>query len=483
MTQAILRALCLLLALTVPAACSAESPRDEAHRYELVGPVSEDFTWAIQGDDTMDDVYEQGAWYIIDVHGNRLTNESFTLSNRYFHEGLVTVWKDGRAGCIHTEGNVVIPFEWDDIYEFGNGVAAAEQENRWGVIDRQGNQLIPCEWDRLYIRRSEGGDALIIAERNGQYGLLSLTGKTLLPCEYRIGRFDKFSDGLLLVYREDAGFGFVNARGEIAIPCQWQRADSFSEGLAAVRDGQRFGFIDTKGAPVFTLPDGWCVRSEFHEGLAPVENGQGLYGYIDQTGALAIPCQWEKAEAFSEGLASVCLNEKCGFIDRTGAYISPCQWEYAGDFQHGYNVVRDDNGLMGIIDREGRLTVPCAYTSVSNVGYDTNTQNPAYVMKNRIQGVTLYGLIRADGQIMSSCQWSLISYFADDGIIMVVSGFVSASAYDEWDGQEPTIGFIDVNGNVIVPCEYDHGYYSNGYFTLIKDGYLTILDRDGNRMF
>lgn len=63
----------------------------------------------------------------------------------------------------------------------------------------------------------------------------------------------------------------------------------------------------------------WAVRGEFQEGLAPVENGQRLNGYIDPTGAMAIPCQWEKAEAFSEGLARVWLDGKCSFIDRTGA--------------------------------------------------------------------------------------------------------------------------------------------------------------------
>ena len=79
--------------------------------------------------------------------------------------------------------------------------------------------------------------------------------------------------------------------------------------------------------------------------------------------------------------------------------------------------------------------------------------------------------------------YSMISPVQFDGIVQVFLGYTAWYEYDAWNGQEPTIGFISLAGDVIVPCEYDHGYYRNGYFTLIQDGYLTILDRAGNLVF
>ena len=43
-------------------------------------------------------------------------------------------------------------------------------------------------------------------------------------------------------------------------------------------------------------------------------------------------------------------------------------------------------------------------------------------------------------------------------------------------------GFIDTTGELVIPCEWDSAY-SNGYIALIKNGYLTILDKEGNRVF
>lgn len=47
----------------------------------------------------------------------------------------------------------------------------------------------------------------------------------------------------------------------------------------------------------------------------------------------------------------------------------------------------------------------------------------------------------------------------------------------------PKTGFVDKNGKEVIPCEYDEAAYGEGYFALIKDEYLTILDKNLNRVF
>ena len=44
-------------------------------------------------------------------------------------------------------------------------------------------------------------------------------------------------------------------------------------------------------------------------------------------------------------------------------------------------------------------------------------------------------------------------------------------------------GFIDATGKEVISCEYDSVAYGEGYFVLIKDEYLTILDKNLNRVF
>ena len=47
-----------------------ESLRDEAHRCVAAGPISEGYTWIIVADKGSADPWEEGEWYIIDIHGN-----------------------------------------------------------------------------------------------------------------------------------------------------------------------------------------------------------------------------------------------------------------------------------------------------------------------------------------------------------------------------------------------------------------------------
>ncbi len=55
------------------------------------------------------------------------------------------------------------------------------------------------------------------------------------------------------------------------------------------------------------------------------------YGFIDETGKIVIPCQWDSACSFLEGLAKVKKDGKYGCIDKIGKLVTPCQWDFVGN--------------------------------------------------------------------------------------------------------------------------------------------------------
>ena len=74
----------------------------------------------------------------------------------------------------------------------------------------------------------------------------------MIPCKYEYA--DVFSDGLALIER-DGLYGFIDIRGNETIPCKYTYAHPFSEGMAAVQiadaDGiSKGGYIDSKGNEV-----------------------------------------------------------------------------------------------------------------------------------------------------------------------------------------------------------------------------------------
>lgn len=99
------------------------------------------------------------------------------------------------------------------------------------------------------------------------------------------------------------------------------------------------GYIDRNGSVAIArrykadrFPN--AVR-RFSEDLAAVEV-DGKWGYIDKQGRMAVPPQFETAEAFSEGLAAVEVDGKYGFIDKSGEFVIKPRFDLATKFSDGF---------------------------------------------------------------------------------------------------------------------------------------------------
>lgn len=111
-----------------------------------------------------------------------------------------------------------------------------------------------------------------------------------------------FREGFITLRNPDTKkFGFYDLELKKAFPGEFDGADPFFEGLAAVqnKDGL-WGFIDTYG--VTRIP--FIYRQKpgpFHSGLAMVKDHRNQMGFIDQTGDLKIPADYSEATHFYKG--------------------------------------------------------------------------------------------------------------------------------------------------------------------------------------
>jgi len=207
-----------------------------------------------------------------------------------------------------------------------------------GFIDETGNMLIPPRF-RAARNFSEG---LAYVEGSEFSGFIDLQGKPVIKTDDRTRDFHEGLAAVLSSERSGSrGWGYIDRSGKLVIQKQYAFADDFSEGLAGVVVGKKFGFINQKGEmvipPRFTPREGrylWSGivgTSRFSEGLAPVTTERGLdkaYGYINRKGDFVIPPQFNTAQLFSEGLALVVkwtsiTNEvmRVGWIDKSGQWM------------------------------------------------------------------------------------------------------------------------------------------------------------------
>ena len=63
-----------------------------------------------------------------------------------------------------------------------------------------------------------------------------------------------------------------------------------------------------------------------------------------------VPLKYDGPSVFSEGVAYVSVNGKCGFIDKSGKVVVPLKYEDGRSFKEGLVAVKL-NGKWGFISR------------------------------------------------------------------------------------------------------------------------------------
>lgn len=145
----------------------------------------------------------------------------------------------------------------------------------------------------------------------------------------------------------------------------------FENGFASVRNGEKWGAINTEGKEV--VPCIYDMVNSFHDDLAAVCKND-KWGYVNTKGELIIPCIYEYANDFSEGLASVRKNGKEGFINKKGEIAIPFKFEECGNFSEGLAYAGDKKGHY-FIDTDGNIKIHLPKGFYINTG-SSNEGNP-----------------------------------------------------------------------------------------------------------
>ncbi len=221
----------------------------------------------------------------------------------------------------------------------------------------------------------------------------------------------------------------------------------------------KYGFMDETGKIV--IPCQWEEVEQFNEGLAKVKDFNGKWGFVDKTGRIVTPCKWQKAVFFSEGLAMVQNQKgKYGFIDIIGKEVIPCKWERAIRFIEGLACVKDQNGRCGFIDKTGKVVIPCEWKY-------------AIAFKEGLARVEdqngKYGFIDKTGEFVIPCTWDQVDDF-HEGLARVEANF--------------SHHFINKTGEVVLPCQWWLAFSFENGFARVKnrEGKWGFIDKTGKKI-
>ena len=406
--------------------------------------------------------------YYFDAFYNKLLR--FLDSNPIVREKTFTTQIDSDDAILKIETDLACV-----IYIDGEERGTAQSDKFCRIPLRGGSyrlRFVSIEDPTIYI---EDENFHIIPNTEEWYSVSLLLIKQQREQEEREQYLLQLPDDFFILHKEEEKYGFIDNEGKEIIPCIFNKAWTFHEGLARVEKERKYGFINKAGKIV--IPCIYNFATLFNEGLALVEK-EGKYGFIDNEGKEIIPCIFNEAWSFHEGLARVEKEGKCGFIDKNGKNITP----YIYDPLPRYKVSPEiqthrfiDKGKMlipvrkegksGLINKVGKEIVPCIYDYIC----DFKTGLARVIKKGK------YGFIDNEGEEIIPCIYDHAELF-NEGLAKVEkskkwSFFDSPSKY----------GFIDKSGKMIIPCIYDSASsFHNGLAKVEKSGKCGYIDKEGN---
>ena len=304
---------------------------------------------------------------------------------------------------------------------------------------------------------------------------VSLVKSGIFAIKPQFDSANDFSQGLAAV-KIMGKYGYVDKGGKMVVAPRFDDALEFSEGLAQVGNAEKFGYINKRGRVVIALK----FRAlgdicKFREGLAPViDDCKTKWGYMDKTGRIVITPQFDSVGHFSDGFAEVRIgdynNGKSGYIDKTGRIVINPKFDLAGGFQDGLAPVRmgdDKTGKWGYINKAGNMVIKPQFDF-------------AYWFSEGLAPVRMgddktgkWGYINKAGNMVIKPQFDL-AYWFNEGLAAVKMG----------DDKTVKWGYIDKTGKVIIIAQFDQpGLFSEGLVPVRtgdeKTGKWGYIDKSG----
>lgn len=396
---------------------------------------------------------------------------------------LLSYRMNGWKGLMQADGTIVLKNTCEDIGDIVYDVSAVKKDGLWGVKKLTSDAwLIDPSHDILAIDSTCIHAGIIIGNgKSMHWKLYDFNGMLLYPT--LVTDYHAYSNGLIAVKSTADLWGFINTKGETVIPCTFNKAGDFENGLCSVeKNGQKL-VINKSGDVVFNHQDVYL----FSIGLLKLDAHQ------DKTYTYNIDAKTEIIPINAE-FVKIKKGDKYGLINTKGETIFPLIYS---DIQVGsdlktFSVVKDR--VIKIIQVD-KGTYPVDKKIISTEGF----YNGYAVMK---YSNGMFGCIDNQGKIRIAPQYEYIRAFENDVAVVKLNGkwaiidkyesFVAQPYYDSISAFKNKICIVsekgvhylmDTNGKILTPDGYSSiTLTKGGNYLLVKNKLKGIANANGKEI-
>ena len=314
-------------------------------------------------------------------------------------------------------------------------LAVVKLNDKFGCIDKKGNMVIQPLWD--WILQGDKNKPILV-EKDSLFGFLNNKGRIIIAPQYKEGEL--FSEGLAAVSNGEK-YGFINVIGDTVIPFIYDDTFmGFNNQLSDVTINDSCGYINKKGEIIIPLIYETCYP--FMSEYAQVETFDGESLLIDKNGITYDYDEvsekkrlWVPRDIYP---GSFTTSTGRGRMNAKGDTIIPPIYKVTGNLFDHMHIVQDKNDKWGAYNDKGKLTVVPQFESI----WHFNEGVANFKLKGK------WGYVNRKGEIVI------------DPIFDYAGQFRNGVAYVEYEGKA---GFINNKGKFIIEPRFQLNEWRNNF--------------------
>lgn len=458
------------------------------------------------------------SWGYSDDKGNIIIPVGkYKFLNPIDNQGMILAQLGNKYGYIDINENIIVPFEYDDIGLFSEGLAFVKRNNKFGFVNRKGYLVIPIQFEDESNFNNSG---LALVQKRGRFGFIDKQGKEIIPIIYQKAEEATIDD--LVILCKNGKWAFYNKKGlqktdfvfdEIIVTSRVlnnQNETTFwQNGLILVKKNGQTGYLNKDLKEIISFGK-YHSGEGFNQKRLAIVSKNSLYGIINEFGKEIIKTEYDTIEHPVEyyNESDIFVGQKKSYFvlfDEKGNKVADKIKEFHFDgcqFQNEYKKIyqiKSLDGLSGVIDNKGNSMIPCIYEEIEDFHGDNNT-----VVKYKGK----FGIIASNNNIVYPIDndyidsWKESDYYIIskkqktgmlDKNLKLVLNFdyqdLSPCQYDNNNRfiakQNDKYGVINKNGNIIIPFEYsemsnwvEYGPGKNYHF-VTKNNKKGLITKEG----
>ncbi|MEO1260265.1 MAG: WG repeat-containing protein [Bacteroidota bacterium] len=321
---------------------------------------------------------KNGKWGFINT-----TTKEVTIPHRYEYVSqfgttpYAVARLNGKHGLIDRSGSTLIPFIYDNLARFFTGrneeagllLLMAQKDEKWGIVNQKGDITTSIEYDQLKATRdywdpkTQKKRPAYIVQKEDKWGIIDWQNEVILPFVYDFIRWPE--DGYCF-YLKDGEFGIWHLDGSMEHPIHNQRVFKdvrFTDGLACVRFGQKYGLLNEDYEVVMPIKYGSFIG--FGKNDYAITKLNGKFGCINKKEEHVVPFVYDYLTQWGgdRRLTITKLNGKYGLFNNNLEKIIPEKYDtlYFKKCYPDVFLAAKMNNKFGLIDSTGQTVIPIAY--------------------------------------------------------------------------------------------------------------------------